>query len=246
VAILDEIVQRKKQEVKEREKVLPIETLMDLPTPEIRNFKGALDRDGISIIAEIKKKSPSAGLIRKDFDPEHIAKIYATHGANAISVLTDSFYFGGKQEDIIVAKKAVQIPIFRKEFIVDPYQVYESRAIGADAVLLIAAILGKRELIDFQKIAREIGLGSLIEVHTEEELDTVLEIHPEMIGINNQTSFRLKRKIPEGILTVSESGIDTKEEIQRLKNAGFNGVLIGESLLRAEDIGAKLQSLLLN
>ncbi len=256
MTILDEIVQRKKQEIERRKKAVPLDTLMQLPVPEIRDFKKALQKTGISIIAEIKRKSPSAGLIRKDFDPKKIALIYEKSGVSAISVLTDTYYFGGKQEYLTLVKKAVRIPVFRKEFIIDSYQIYESRAIGADAILLIAAVLNKQELIGFQEIAGKTGMRCLVEVHTEEELEGVLEADPEIIGINNRnlktfqvdlhTSERLKKKIPDRILTVSESGIDTKDDIGLLRKAGFDGVLIGEPLMRANDIGEKLQSLLLD
>ena len=222
MTILDEIVQRKKQELGKRKKVLSLDTMMQLPIPDIRNFTKALQKKGMSVIAEIKKKSPSAGLIRENFLPKSIAMIYEKSGASAISVLTDTYYFGGRQEDLSLVKKAVHIPVFRKEFIVDSYQIYESRAIGADAILLIAAVLNKQKLIEFQDIAHKLGLSCLIEVHTEEELEKVLETNPEIIGINNRnlktfrvdlhTSVRLKKKIPNRIITVSESGIDTRND----------------------------------
>jgi indole-3-glycerol phosphate synthase len=256
VTILDEIVQRKKQEIERRKRAVPLDTLMQLPVPEIRDFKKALQKTGISIIAEIKRKSPSAGLIRKDFDPKRIALIYEKTGVSAISVLTDTYYFGGEQEDLTLVKKAVHIPVFRKEFINDSYQIYESRVIGADAILLIAAILDNQSLVGFQDITHKLGMNCLIEVHTEEELERVLEIGPKIIGINNRnlktlqvdlhTSEKLKKKIPDRILTVSESGIDTKDDIDLIRDAGFDGVLIGESLMRANDIEGKLQSLFPN
>ena len=191
MTILDEIVQRKKQEIEKRKKACPLEILMQLPILEIRGFKEALQSEGISIIAEIKKKSPSAGLIREDFDPKSISSVYEKSGASAISVLTDSFYFGGKQEYLIQVKNSVQIPVLRKEFIIDSYQIYESHAIGADAILLIASILDKQKLIDFQNNARKLRLNSLVEVHTEEELDIVLETDPEIIGINTTTPSKI-------------------------------------------------------
>ncbi len=254
MTILEDIVQRKKLEVERKKNNFPLEKIMQSPMSDIRNFKDALQKDGISIIAEIKKKSPSAGLIREDFDPQNISLIYEKNEASAISVLTDSFYFGGKNEYLTQVKNKIQIPVLRKEFIIDSYQIYESCLIGADAILLIASILEKQELIDFQCIAKKFGLHCLVEVHTEEELDKVLEIDPEIIGINNRdlksfnvdmkTSFKLRKKIPDQIITVSESGIDNREDVYLLEESGFDAVLIGETLMRAKDIGFKLKSLL--
>lgn len=254
MTILNDIVQHKKQEVEQHKKEIPLNHLMQMPDTEVRDFKKALQKKGISIIAEIKKKSPSAGLIREDFNPEEIAQIYEKHGASAISVLTDATYFGGKAEHLIAVKNAVQIPVLRKEFIIDTYQIYESRAIGADAILLIAGILSDHQLESFLKLAKEIGLSCLVEVHDEDELDRGLRTNADVIGINNrdlrtfevniQTSLTLKKKIPDQVLTVSESGMHDKKDIGLLSESGFNGVLIGESLMRSKNIGEKLSSFL--
>jgi indole-3-glycerol phosphate synthase len=256
VTILDDIVRHKKQEVEKHKKEVPLNHLMQMPNTEVRDFKKALQKQGISIIAEIKKKSPSAGMIRENFDPKKIAQIYERYGASAISVLTDATYFGGKTEHLIEVKNTVQIPVLRKEFIIDTYQVYESRAIGADAILLIAGILSDHQLKSFLQLAKEIGLSCLVEVHNRDELFRVLHTNADVIGINNrdlktfnvniQTSLQLKMEIPDPIITVSESGIHNREDVELLEDVGFDGILVGESLVRSENIGEKLLNLIKN
>ena len=197
--------------------------------------------------------SPSAGFIRRDFNPIQLAKTYEENGARAISVLTDARYFGGSIDDILEVKITVNVPILRKEFIIDEYQIYESRFMGCDAVLLIAGILTSVQLKRFISIAREIGLACLIEVHKKNEIEEVLTTGAEIIGINNRnldtlrvdivTSLKLKRVIPEHYITVSESGIRTRRDVRRLEESGFHALLIGETLMKAEEPGNKLREL---
>ena len=252
--LLERIVSHKREEVKKRKSIVSVETLQSGNLPETRDFKSALEKEGISIIAEIKRMSPSAGVMREDFDPTRIARTYEKNGASAISVLTDQKFFGGSDEFLIEVKKEVTLPLLRKEFVVDAYQIYESRVLGADAVLLIARILTPAELGRFISIAKKLGLASLVEVHAEDELAGALSTEAEIIGINNrdldtlrvdiQTSLRLKRMIPEGHVIVSESGIKTREDVLRLEEAGFDAVLVGETLMRSEESGGKLKELL--
>jgi len=218
----------------------------------------AKSRAGIAIIAEIKKASPSRGLIRADFDPMALAKSYFQSGAAALSVLTDEPFFQGKLEDLKLASDAVPLPCLRKDFVVDEYQIAEARAHAADAILLIAAALSKRELKWFAEKAHELDLDVLVEVHTAEELDRVLdslgERGADAIGVNNRdlktlevhlkTSLELIERIPESVIRVAESGISTPRELARLRSAGFSAFLIGESLMREPDPGAALAGLI--
>jgi indole-3-glycerol phosphate synthase len=252
MTILDEIVAHKKDEVarkKAQDQKFDLKGLA--PT---RDFKRALKGETISFIAEIKRCSPSRGEIRTDVDPAHTAMIYERNGAAAISVLTDRRYFCGRDEFVTLVKRVTDIPVLRKEFIVDPFQIHESKALGADAILLIASILDRAQIVDFFNLADELSLSCLVEVHTEDDLEKVLTTKAQVIGINNRdlttlkvdltTSFRLRPLIPSGIATVSESGIKEREDIVKLEAAGFDAVLIGGSLMNSTDIGAKLQELL--
>jgi len=213
---------------------------------------------GPAVIAEIKKASPSKGLIRKDFDPEWLARRYRAGGAAALSVLTDEPYFQGSLRNLELASAATPLPCLRKDFIIDEYQIVEARAHRADAILLIAAALGGTELKRFAQAARELALDVLVEVHTADELDWVLgalgEAGADAIGVNNrdlrtfevnaQTSLALVGRIPKSVVRVTESGIATREDLQRLCTAGFDAFLIGESLMRQPDPGAALAELL--
>ncbi|MFQ6048987.1 MAG: indole-3-glycerol phosphate synthase TrpC, partial [Phycisphaerae bacterium] len=211
------------------------------------------------LIAEIKRSSPSAGLLREDFDPVEIARVYHQAGASALSVLTDQEYFGGRLEFIGQIKRAVPLPVLRKDFIIDEYQVYESREAGADAILLIAEILTPQQLIDLLILANELKLTSLIEVH---QADTLMRIRSvvgfphlrySLLGINNRdlrtqqvdlgTTVRLADMVDEGTILISESGVSRREDVVRLKQAGIRGLLVGESLMRAGDIAAKIREL---
>jgi indole-3-glycerol phosphate synthase len=240
--ILDTIVSRKYEEVAELKQ-------RGLPTPARaidppRGFIRALvDAPGVAIIAEAKKASPSKGVIQPDFDPVRIARNYKEGGAHCLSVLTDVDFFQGSLDYIPLVREAVDLPVLRKDFIIDPLQIEEAHAVGADAILLIAAILYTNQLRQFRLQAESLGMDVLVEVHDERELDAALEAESRLIGINNrnlndftvslETTFRLRKKIPAGIPVVSESGIATVEDIRRLKEAGIAAALIGESLMRA-------------
>ncbi len=218
------------------------------------DFTRALQGGDIALIAEVKKASPSKGVIRADFDPERIADVYAENGARALSVLTDEAYFQGSDAHLQAASRVSGLPVLRKDFTVDPYQIYEARLIGADAVLLIVALMDGGQLEDFQGLALELGLSVLVEVHTAAELARATACQAPLIGINNrdlktfettlETTFELLEKLPEGTTTVSESGIGTREDVERLSAAGVDAILVGESLMRAEDIGTKMKALL--
>lgn len=206
------------------------------------------------IIAEVKKGSPSKGVIRADFDPLEIGLIYQDNGATCLSVLTDEHFFLGHLNYLALIREQVSLPLLRKDFIFDTYQIYQARAAGADAILLIAAMLELSQLREFTAIARELSLDVLLEVHDERELETALQTDCNLIGINNRdlrsfvvdiaTSERLAALVPAGRIIVAESGITRRDEIVRLTGAGVHAFLIGESLMREEDIGAKLQELL--
>ncbi len=254
--ILDTIVARKKEEVSilRRNGVhIPAEfTKKTISGP--RGFRQALiDYAGVAIIAEAKKASPSKGLICPDFDPVKIAKEYENNGAQAISVLTDVDFFQGALLYLLQAREVVSIPVLRKEFIIDPLQIEEAHVCGADAILLMASILDKHQLIDFQDQANEYNIDCLVEVHDETELETVLATSANLIGINNrnlkdfsmntETTFRLKKMIPDTIAVVGESGLKTAEDISRLQEAGVTAALIGETLMRGEKGGNSLQGM---
>lgn len=219
-----------------------------------RNFRQALTGTGISIIAEIKQRSPSAGTICTDFNPATLARAYTAGGAAAISVLTEESAFQGAPEHLIEARLHTSLPVLRKDFIIDEAQIYEAAQLGADAVLLITAITGPEKLRRFIRFADVLGLDSLVEVHSENELDIALQAGASIIGINNRnldslkvtldTSFRLIRIIPKGIITVSESGIRQRHDVLALQQAGFDALLIGETVMRAPDPARKLQELL--
>jgi indole-3-glycerol phosphate synthase len=261
--ILEEIVWQKETEVAQKRDRTPLNELhKKLPfAPPTRDFLAAL-KDGKTkpaIIAEVKKASPSKGVIREDFDPVAIAKSYQENGATCISVLTDEKFFQGSFENLSNIRSAVDLPLLCKEFIIYPYQIYLARIHGADAVLLIAAILSDKDLQYFVKIVKTLGMTALIEVHTQAELDRVLTLEGvNLIGINNRnladfsvsletTSQLLASRQTEiqakGILTVSESGIHTPADLDRVANAGAGAVLIGESLVKQPDPGAALASL---
>ncbi len=222
--------------------------------PPTRDFRRALAAGACAIIAEVKRRSPSRGLIRADFDPVRIAGEYEKNGAAAVSVLTDATFFGGSNEDLAAVKKAISLPVLRKEFIIDPWQIHETRAIGADALLLIAAILDKSELREYRELAASLGLASLVEVHDRQELEAALDAGAEIIGINNRdlrtfitditTSRALAPLIPAGRIVVAESGIRSRREVETLMQAGVRAFLIGETLVAAPDIGTALRGLL--
>ena len=254
--ILDIIVARKKEEVEvlRREGVRIPAPFDEKEIPLVRGFRQALiDYPGVAIIAEAKKASPSKGLICPDFDPVAIAANYERNGAQAISVLTDVDFFQGSLLYLLQVRETVSIPVLRKEFIIDPLQIEEAHVCGADAILLMASILDAFQLKDFQQHAAEYSIDCLVEVHDEEELETVLQTGASLIGINNrnlkdfsmdtETTFRLKKLIPEHIAVVGESGLKTREDLQRLQQAGVTAALIGETLMRGKNGGNTLQGL---
>jgi indole-3-glycerol phosphate synthase len=221
-----------------------------------RNFRYSIQRheDPIRLIAEIKKASPSKGLIRSDFDPVKIASIYESKPVNALSVLTEEDYFQGQLSYISRVKEVTTKPVLRKDFIFDEYQLYESRACGADAILLIAAILEQGQAGEYLHLAAELGLAVLFEVHNEEDLEKALHVNAEIIGINNRnlktlsidlsTTLRLKKEVPAGKIVVSESGIRTRHDVLMLQDNGIDAMLIGTSFMETPDIGRKIDDLL--
>ncbi|MFB0525977.1 MAG: indole-3-glycerol phosphate synthase TrpC [bacterium] len=254
--ILGKILSYKRNRVAEKKEKIPLVKLRDRinDLPPARNFKGAISHPGkINLICEIKKASPSSGLICKDFHPKKIARTYEKNGAAAISVLTEDKYFQGDILHLFSVKESVNLPILRKDFIIDEYQLYESRAFGADAVLLIASILDGEQIGEFIKINKVLAMETLVEVHCEEDLEKILSTPVEIIGINNRNlkdftvdlnvTKKLRKKIPQGKIVVSESGIKTRDDVLLLKNTGINAILIGQVLLESEDIGRKLEEL---
>lgn len=252
--ILEKIVSFKEVEIEKRKNFTPLKSFIDKIPKETRDFKKAIKKDSISIIAEIKKHSPSKGLLIENFDHIKIAREYETNEASAISVLTDAKFFWGKNAYLTDVKKEVGLPILRKEFIIDEYQIYESAYIGADAILLISKILKLEQLENFINLAHKLGLSCLVEVHSKTELQKVSATSAEIIGINNrnletfytslENSLGLKNSIPEKYVTVSESGIKRREDITLLEGVGFNAALVGEVLIRQREIGKKLKELL--
>lgn len=242
--------------VERRRREAPLAALRDRPlfNQPTRGFAKKLAGIERRIIAEVKKASPSKGLIRADFDPVTIARDYAAHGASAISVLTEERFFQGSLRYLEEIRAAVEVPLLRKDFTLDPYQIVEAKSCGADAVLLIAAMLDGRLMANLRAQANELKLDTLIEVHTEKELDAAVEAGAQMIGVNNRdlktfqvslaTTERLAPLIPPGTPAVCESGIDSLEQIRRVEQWGIHVFLIGESLMRAPEPGKKLAELL--
>jgi indole-3-glycerol phosphate synthase len=256
-SVLSSIVAAKRLELsKRREQVPEIELrgrLADAPPP--RDFFAALaNSEGIGLIAEVKKASPSAGVIRRDFDPVAIAKTYAAHGANCLSVLTDEPFFQGRLEYLEQVRAAVLLPVLRKDFILETYQLLEARAVGADAVLLIAECLDDCQLRKLHNEAIELGMTPLVELYEPKNLDRVLAAGASLIGVNNrdlrtfdvdlEQTLRLRPQVPDECLLVSESGIKSHADVQRLANAGVDAMLVGESLMREPNIGRALDRLL--
>ncbi|MGE0101862.1 MAG: indole-3-glycerol phosphate synthase TrpC [Blastocatellales bacterium] len=253
--ILERIVAKKKERLDEAKRILPPDELMSiLPTSTgSGRFIEPLRRDGINIIAEIKKRSPSKGVIRENFDPVAIARSYTAGGAAAISCLTEEDFFDGSLEYLRSVRRVTHLPILRKDFIFDEYQLMEASFAGADAVLLIAAMLDGPRLSDLLKASDSLGLDVLVEIHDREELDRVMNYDVRLLGINNrnlrtfettlETSLDLARDLPRSVTLVSESGIRTRQDIDRLRDAGFHAFLIGEELMRAEDEEAALRNL---
>jgi indole-3-glycerol phosphate synthase len=225
----------------------------DRPAP--LDLAAALRRKGVGLIAEVKRASPSKGLLCADLSPLSLAEIYARNGAVAISVLTDLRFFQGSLEHLARIRRGldVQIPLLRKDFVFDPYQVYEAYAFGADAVLLIAALLPLEPLAEMLSLTRELGMVALMEVHSKEEIERVLPLRPRVVGINNRdlrdfsvdlnTFDRLRSLLPDGVVAVAESGVHSAEDMRRLAEMGADAVLVGEALVTAQDPAAKVQEL---
>ena len=254
--ILERIVAVKRQEIERRRAEVPQRQLEArlADAPPVRDFRAALERGpGLGVIAEVKKASPSAGVLRADFDPLAIARIYEANGASAISVLTDEPFFQGRLAYLTAIRQAVAPPVLRKDFILDPYQIVEARAAGADAVLLIAEILGTEELPALLKHVHELGMQALVELYDRANLQRVLDAGATLIGVNNRNlrtfvtsldhTLDLIREMPPSCCLVSESGIRTRGDVLRLEEAGVKAVLIGETFMRAGDIGEKLREL---
>jgi indole-3-glycerol phosphate synthase len=240
--VLSEIIARKRERVREAK-----------TRANPHAFRRALQKDGINIIAEFKRRSPSKGMIREDANPIEIARAYETGGAVAMSVLTEEDYFAGSLDDLREVKSTVDLPVLRKDFIVDEYQVYESAIAGADAILLIVAALDDESLARLRRLAEdELQMDALVEVHTSDEMKRAVACGAKLIGVNNrnlrtfevslETSLSLTREAPSEALLISESGLNNSADLRRLYNAGYRGFLIGETLMRAHDLATALRS----
>lgn len=257
MSILESIFAHKRTEVAERQQVKSLRTirLEAQATEAALDFTAALRRPPApALIAEIKRASPSQGLLIADFDPLRLAAQYVTNGARAISILTDERYFQGSLDYLIqVRHQFPQVPLLRKDFLYDAYQVYESRAAGADAVLLIAAGLATTQLAELHALANELGMVALVEVHTLAELEQVLLLKPTLVGVNNrdlhtfqvnlETTLQLRPHIPPDVIVVAESGIHSADDVTRLGQAGVNAILVGEALVTAPDTAARVREL---
>jgi len=254
--VLREIVANKTQELADRRRRVPLDELRGRAAAAgpPRPFLAALRGPRIRLIAEVKGASPSAGAIRPEFDPAAIARGYEDAGAAAISVLTDARYFRGADAHLVEVRRAVGVPVLRKDFVIDPYQVYEARALGADAVLLIAAVLSPASVEDLQGLAHELGMAALVEVHAEADLRGALAARAPLVGINNRNldtlevtlepARMLRPRIPEGVTVVAESGIEARSQVEEMERLGMHAVLVGTALMRAPDPAARVRELL--
>ncbi len=254
--MLTKIIALKKEEVEQRKKTLPLSHLKERVArqkPPL-DFVSVLSGDGIHLIAEIKQASPSRGMLNPNLNLTELAKTYVKGGAAAISVLTEANYFQGSIEHLAAVREVVKLPLLRKDFIFTPYQIYESRAYGADALLLIAAILSQREIEQLLSLSHSLGLRCLVEVHNEVELEKALQSSAKVIGINNRdlktfkvdlnTTHRLRPLIPQAQVVVSESGIKSRSDVEKLKKWGVNAILVGEALVTAGDVLTKIRELI--
>jgi indole-3-glycerol phosphate synthase len=253
--ILDKIVADKKRDVAQQKRSVPLASLKErIARHKPLDFKGALLGNDLKLIAEIKKASPSKGLLCPDFKPVEMAQIYAQNGAAAISVLTEVNYFQGSLEYLAAIREKVNLPLLRKDFIFDEYQIYETAVYGADALLLIAGILSPKQLAKLIELSHSLGLACLVEVHDEAEVEKALQSGAEIIGINNrdlktfktdiETTRRLRALVPRGKIVVSESGISSHEDMKRLKMWGVDAALIGEALVTSKDIASRIKEML--
>jgi indole-3-glycerol phosphate synthase len=254
--VLDRIVEARRSAIDHRKRVLP-EAVLRMAvrkTEPVRDFGAALTRDSVNIIAELKKASPSRGVLRGDFDPQALAPALERAGAAALSVLTEEEFFQGSLLHLRVARKATNLPVLRKDFIVDPWQVWEARATDADSFLLIVALLGREALSELLVLGRGLGMEPLVEVHTREEVSRAVEAGARILGVNNrdlrtmevrlETSLELIEAIPNECIAVSESGLRTARDLARLRAVGFDAFLIGEHLMQSPDPAAALRALL--
>ena len=254
--VLREIVAHKREELAGRRRRLPLEAIRrraDAAEPA-RPFLAAIRGPRVRLIAEVKGASPSAGTIRSAFDPAAIARGYEGAGAAAISVLTDARYFQGADEHLVAVRRAVGVPLLRKDFVIDPYQVYEARSLGGDAVLLIVAILSPALLADLQALAHELGMAAVVEVHGDADLEAALAVEAPLIGINNRNldtlettldpSRRLRPRIPAGVTVIAESGIEERAQVEEMERLGVHAVLVGTALMRSPDPPARVRELL--
>ncbi len=255
--VLNLIVRKRRARLAEAKARVPLAKLEKLAggREDLRDFGGAVASwRGLRVVAELKRASPSGGVLRPDYHPAAIALGYEAAGAAALSVLTEEDHFQGSLQHLVEVRAAVRLPVLRKDFILEPYQVYESAAAGADALLLIVAALEDGELREMMKLSKELGLAALVEVHDETELDRALAEGARLVGVNNrnlktlevdlETSFRLRPRIPAGVIAISESGIWTPADLKRLDHAGYHAALIGERFMTAADPGQELAEFL--
>ena len=257
--ILERILTRKREEVNERQHTHTLADLyaqakeQSLPRGFTQSLSASIETGRAGVIAEVKKASPSKGLIREDFDPASIAASYQAGGASCLSVLTDRDFFQGGENDLVAARAACTLPVLRKDFMIDPWQVVESRAIGADCILLIVAALEQAQMVELAATAADLAMDVLVEVHDGAELDRALELTPTLVGINNrdlrtfnttlETTLVLAPRVPDDTMLVTESGIHTVEDVTGMREAGINAFLVGEAFMRQEDPGAHLSLL---
>ena len=253
--ILEEIAEKTRERIRKEKRQFPLDQLKTLAekAPQQPSFLETLKKPGMSYICEVKKASPSKGLIAPEFPYLEIAKEYKAAGASAISCLTEPFYFMGSDTYLREITETVDIPVLRKDFTVDKYMIYQAKAFGAAAVLLICAILNDQELLEYRELAETLGMDALVEAHDEREVKMALAADARIVGVNNRNlkdftvdinnSVRLREMVPENILFVSESGMKTRQDIERLEQNGTNAVLIGETLMRSADKKAALQEL---
>jgi indole-3-glycerol phosphate synthase len=257
--VLKRILRRKAEIVAERNEQIGLRAFRDQvesadpPRGFVAALERAVGRGDAAVIAEVKRASPSKGLLRDPFDPPAIARSYRSGGATCLSVLTDEDFFQGADDHLRQARAAVDLPVLRKDFIIDAYQVFEARALGADCILLIVAALGDPALREFHELALDLGMDVLVEVHSEQELERALALEPPLLGINNrdlhtfetdiETTLRLRERVPDSVRLVTESGIHTAEEVARMRAGGVHCFLVGEAFMRAEEPGERLREL---
>jgi indole-3-glycerol phosphate synthase len=247
--VLDKILARKVEEIAERKAQVPVEEMMEasLETPYgVRDMVSALQKDTVALIAEVKRASPSKGILMEDFAPVMIASTYNQNGASAISVLTDEDFFMGHLNYLTAVRESVTVPVLRKDFVIDPYQVYEGRVAGADAILLIVAALSDSQLGELYEVVTGLDMTALVEVHNESEMERALKLGAKLIGINNrdlktfnvdlETTARLADMISDAVVLVAESGIKSTDDVKRMGELGAHAVLVGESLVKSDDM----------